>query len=180
MPASPSKRILIYGVCGSGKTTFARRLSEQVGIPWHSVDDIAWLPGWVMRPDVEQTALFEEICAGDSWILDTAYWKWIDVVLPRTDLIVGLDYPRWFSFFRLLRRTLARVTDKKEICNGNVESLRTMLSRNSILVWHFQSFQRKRQRLRQWEENSQGPRVITFKSAKQAEKWLASIQPEDL
>ena len=42
--------------------------------------------------------------------------------MSRTELIVGLDYPRWRSLGRLLRRTLMRAVDHRQICNGNTES----------------------------------------------------------
>ena len=29
---------------------------------------------------------------------------WLDLVLPRAELVVGLDYPRWLSLGRLARR----------------------------------------------------------------------------
>jgi adenylate kinase family enzyme len=172
-----AKRILVYGVCGSGKTTFARRLSERTGIPWTSVDDMAWLPGWVNTTEEYQREQAERICAADEWILDTAYGKWIDIPLGRVELILALDYPRWFSLQRLLRRTFSRVIDKKPICNGNVESWRTMFSRDSIIVWHFKSWKRKRQRIRAWTASKDGPKVIAFANARGAERWLQSQQP---
>jgi ADP-ribose pyrophosphatase YjhB (NUDIX family) len=47
-----ARRILIYGVTGSGKTTLAARLAGATGIGWHCVDDLSWEPGWVAVPDV--------------------------------------------------------------------------------------------------------------------------------
>ena len=41
-----ARRILVYGVTGSGKTTLVRRIGLAAGLPWHSVDEIGWLPGW--------------------------------------------------------------------------------------------------------------------------------------
>jgi hypothetical protein len=88
---------LIYGVTGSGKTTLAARISTITGIPWHAVDELTWEPGWVQVPDDEQQRRIEVICAGECWILDTAYARWLDIPLARTELIVALDFPRWFS-----------------------------------------------------------------------------------
>jgi hypothetical protein len=34
------------------------------------------------------------ICAGDAWVIDTAYGAWRDIPLGRAEVIVGLDYPR--------------------------------------------------------------------------------------
>lgn len=142
---------MVYGVTGSGKTTLARQIGEATGLPWHSVDDeIGWLPGWVMRSPEEQRRLAQEICGGQEWVLDTAYGTWLDVPLESLDMIVALDYPRWFSLQRLLRRTVSRATTRQEMCNGNTESWRQAFSKDSIVVWHFRSWSRKRSRIRQW------------------------------
>ena len=167
-----SDRILVYGVTGSGKTAFAERISSRTGIPWHSVDDLTWEPGWVPVPDDEQRQRIEAICAGERWVLDTAYAKWLDIPLARVQLIVALDFPRWLSLFRLIRRTIARTLDGRLICNGNRESLRSMFSRNSIVLWHFRSFSRKRRRIRDWEADPSGPEVVRLTSPRQAENWL--------
>jgi adenylate kinase family enzyme len=167
-----AKRVLVYGVCGSGKTTLASRLSEVTGIPWHSVDDLAWLPGWRTTTEEYQRGVIAPICESESWILDTAYGQWLDLAIDRAEVIVALDYPRWFSFLRLLRRTFSRVVDKKPICNGNVETLRNTFSRDSILLWHFRSFRRKRTRIRSWAAAVSGPPVIVIQSAWEAEMWL--------
>jgi adenylate kinase family enzyme len=168
------KRILCYGVCGSGKTTLARRIGEATGIPWHSADDLAWLPGWVMTSTEWQAEKIAAIVEQDEWVLDTAYGKWIDVTLGRVELIVALDYPRWFSFGRLLKRTVSRAIDKKPICNGNTETWRQMFSRDSILVWHCRSFKRKRERIRAWEADPDVS-VFVFRSARAAEDWVRSL-----
>lgn len=162
----------MYGVTGSGKTTLAARISRVTGIPWHSVDDLTWEPGWIEVPADEQRRRVEAICAGREWILDTAYGKWLQVPLGRVELIVALDYPRWFSLQRLLRRTTARALDRRLICNGNRESLRQAFSRDSIIVWHFRSFRRKRRRIRKWCDDPAGPRVIRLTSWRQTQSWL--------
>jgi adenylate kinase family enzyme len=167
-----AQRILVYGVTGSGKTTFAARISEVTGIPWHSVDDLTWEPGWVQVSHDEQRRRIAAICAGDRWVLDTAYASWLDIPMARVELIVALDYPRWLSLTRLVRRSVARAIDRRPICNGNRESFRHMLSRDSIIVWHFRSFQRKRNRVRAWERDPAVPPVVRLTSPRHARAWL--------
>ena len=168
-----ARRVLIYGVTGSGKTTLAARLSGITGLRWHSVDDLTWQPGWIEVPTEQQRSLIHGICQESEWILDTAYGKWLDEPLRRAELIVALDYQRWFSLQRLVRRTLARLFDGRLICNGNRETLREIISSDSIIVWHFKSFRRKRERIRQWMTDPDAPPVHRLTSARQTERWLA-------
>jgi adenylate kinase family enzyme len=168
-------RLLIYGVTGSGKTTLAAKVAAATGLPWHSVDDLAWEPGWVGVPADEQRRRIETICARERWILDTAYGSWLDLPLARAELIVALDYSRWRSLGRLIRRTLLRAIDHRQICNGNTESFRQAFSRDSIIVWHFRSFARKRQRMRDWAADPSGPEVVRLTSPRATRHWLAGL-----
>jgi adenylate kinase family enzyme len=168
-------RVLIYGVTGSGKTTLAQRIAERTGLPFHNGDDLTWEPGWVEVPAEEQRRRIAAICAGEQWILDSGYSKWLDLVLARTDMIVALDYPRWRSLARLIRRTVTRAITRRPVCNGNTESFRQALSGDSIIRWYFMSFARKRARMRAWADNADGPAVIRLASPAATRRWLASL-----
>ena len=168
------QRILVYGVTGSGKSTVA----AQLGLPYISVDDLMWEPGWVLVPVEEQRRRVEAIVAGDAWVLDTAYSAWLDLVLPRVELIVGLDLPRHVSLWRLVRRTLSRARTRRLVCNGNVETWRNVVSRDGIVAWHFRSFAGKRRRLEQWER--EGLPVVRLRSAREVERWLERVEAPTL
>jgi adenylate kinase family enzyme len=170
-----ARRILVHGVTGSGKSTLAARISASTGIPWTPVDDLTWEPGWVPVPEAEQRRRIEAICAGDRWILDTAYSTWRDVPLARAELVVALDYPRWLSLGRLVRRTLLRIVDRRPICNGNVETLRGTLSRRSIIAWHFHSFGSKHDQVVRWLEDPAAPEVVRLTSPAETDRWLAGL-----
>jgi adenylate kinase family enzyme len=171
--------VLVYGVTGTGKTTLAARIAERTGLPWHSVDDLTWELDWVQVADEEQRRRMTALCAEDRWILDTAYGKWLDVPLARAQLIVALDYPRWISLSRLLRRTLRRAVDHRPVCNGNTESFRQAFSKDSIVMWHFRSFDRKRARIRAWAADPSGPAIVRLTSPRQTHRWLATLVPAD-
>jgi adenylate kinase family enzyme len=170
------RRVLVYGVTGSGKSTLARRVARRLGLPYVEVDELTWEPGWVPVPDDVQRARITAICAGDEWVLDHAYGKWLDVPLARADLVVGLDLPRLVSLGRLLRRTLGRIVHRTPTCNGNVETWREIfLRRDSILLWHFTSFAGKRARIRQWAADPAFPETVVLRSSAEVEKWVASL-----
>lgn len=168
-------RVLVYGVTGSGKSTAAVAIGERTGHPVTLVDELTWLPGWVPVDTEEQRELIGEIVAGERWLLDSSYGAWLDLVLPRAQLVIGLDYPRWLSLTRLLRRTVTRAITKEEMCNGNVETWRKVFARDSIIVWHFRSFARKRSRMRAWATAPDGPEVLLFEHPRELEAWLRSL-----
>jgi adenylate kinase family enzyme len=173
------RRILVYGVAGAGKSTLARRIGARLGLPYHAMDDLTWEPGWVPVSEEVQRDRVRAVCAGEAWVLDAAYAIWADIVLDRADLIVGLDLPRWRSLGRLLRRSILNTALRRPTCNGNVETWRqTFLDRESILLFHFQSFPRKRARMRRWQADPDLPETILLRSPAQVRRWLADLRPQ--
>ncbi len=172
------QRILVYGVTGSGKSTCALVIGDRTGLPVTLVDEIAWNPGWVSTSEAEQRDRISAVVEGERWVLDSAYGIWLDLILPRVDLIVGLDYPRWFSLQRLVRRTVRRVVTKEPVCNGNTELWWRVFTHDSIIVWHFRSFGRKRSRMRDWAKAPDGPPILLFKKPADLEEWLSTLKGE--
>lgn len=171
-----AKRVLVYGVTGSGKSTAALAIGARLGLPVHLADEeFCWLPGWVQRPAAEMRALVAVAASEPAWVFDTAYGSFRDLVEPRADVVIGLDYPRWISLGRLLRRTLARAVDRRPICNGNVETLRQVFSRDSIIVWHFGSFARKRATMRAWAARTEGPAVMLVRRPRELDLLVGAL-----
>jgi adenylate kinase family enzyme len=53
LPGGRPQRISIVGSTGTGKTTYARRLAEVLGVPHTELDAIAWQPAWTILPREE-------------------------------------------------------------------------------------------------------------------------------
>ena len=171
-----AKRVLVYGVTGSGKSTAALAIGARLGLHVHLADDeFCWLPGWVQRPAAEMRALAAVAASEPAWVFDTAYESFRDLVEPRADVVIGLDYPRWISLGRLLRRTLVRAVDRRPICNGNVETLRQVFSRDSIIVWHFRSFTRKRATMRAWASRAEGPAIMLVRRPRELDRLVSAL-----
>jgi len=110
---SAARRFLVYGVTGSGKTMLARQVAHRTGLPLHEADALTWRAGWEPVPEGEQRAIFERVCRHDACVLDHAYGGWRDVPIKHADVLVLLDYPRWVSLWRLVRRTATRVATRR-------------------------------------------------------------------
>ena len=174
-PPAPS-RVIFYGVTGSGKSSAARAYARATGLPEFSADDdIGWLPGWQQRTVQEQRDIAARIAGRNQWVLDSAYGAWRDVVLPRAELIVGLDYPRWLSLARLVRRTLRRAVTREPVCNGNQETIARIFISDSIIRWHFRSFTRKRKVMRGLAADPGMPTTILFGHPRELDAWLAAL-----
>ncbi len=84
-----SRRIIIYGNAGAGKTTLARQLQQQYDLPRLVLDSIAWEPEWGKRRPL--TASIAElrhfINTHEGWIIEGCYSDLIEAALPGcTDL----------------------------------------------------------------------------------------------
>jgi adenylate kinase family enzyme len=175
IPPIPA-RVLFYGVTGSGKSSAAHAYAAASGLPEFSADDdIGWLPGWQQRSVEQQREIATDVAARDSWVLDSAYGVWRDIVVPRAELVVALDYPRWLSLGRLIRRSVRRVVTRQPVCNGNVETLARLFAKDSIFYWHFNSFARKKRVFRAWQADPDMPPVLVFRKPRELDNWLTQV-----
>jgi adenylate kinase family enzyme len=171
-------RISVVGTSGSGKTTIAGKLSKILGVPHIELDALHWGANWMPAPrDVFRSRLREAIKA-DRWVVDGNYSKdGRDLIWERADTYVWLNYSLPVMLYRLMRRTLRRVATGEECCNGNRESLRGALSRDSVILWMLQTYRRRRAEysplLAALEQR--GARVVKLHSPKDADRWLAQL-----
>ena len=87
------KRVLIIGCPGAGKSTFARRLRDCVGLPLHYLDQLWHRPDGSTRSRPEFDARLAEILCQDRWIIDGNYLRTLERRLERCDTVFLLDYP---------------------------------------------------------------------------------------
>jgi adenylate kinase family enzyme len=139
-------KIAILGTCGSGKTTLAKRLSHEFGLRHVELDSYNWLPNWVEQDEEVFYEQIREAVKGDDWVTDGNYSRvGHDLIWPRADYAIWLDYPLIVILYRLLRRILRRTRTKEVLWGGCQESLRMQFfDRQSIFVWTFKSYWRRR------------------------------------
>jgi adenylate kinase family enzyme len=142
------KRVaIIASASGSGKTTLGRALAGAIGVPFHELDAINHRPGWRELDAGELRRRVEPLVAGDAWVIDGSYRSKLgDLVLARADTVVWLDLPRRVWLPRLVRRTFLRVVRREVLWNGNRESLRTALGRDSPIRFALANERPRRQR----------------------------------
>jgi adenylate kinase family enzyme len=86
------KRIAIIGNSGSGKSSLAVVLAEELSIPVFHLDMILWKPNWVRTPKDEFTIKHKAIVEQDAWILDgVGYKSTFEYRFEKTEAIIFLD-----------------------------------------------------------------------------------------
>ncbi|WP_248137593.1 AAA family ATPase [Bacillus infantis] len=102
-----NRKIHVIGSVGSGKTTLARKLSAQLGIPHYELDNVVWERGPhgdKRRTEKERDALLQEIISSDNWIIEGVHHTWIMESLRQADQIILLDPPNRQRIYRIIKR----------------------------------------------------------------------------
>ncbi len=101
-----SRRILVLGPCGAGKTFFSRQLSQVLGLPALHLDARFWRPGQVSTPQPEWREVVSSLIKQESWIMDGTYESTLDLRIPAADAIIIIRRPRLSCLWGVLRRSL--------------------------------------------------------------------------
>lgn len=168
------KRVLIAGISGSGKTTLARTLEQRLNLPRYELDALHHGPGWVKRPEFE--ADVEAFSAGERWVTEEQYHGPLgDLLWLRADTLVWLDLPRATVMRQVIRRSVVRAATRRELWNGNRESLRDWLDPGHPMRWAWSQHARKR--IVTEERLAAHPHltVVRLASTREVQQWSASL-----
>jgi len=97
-------RIDIVGRPGSGKSTFALKLSEQLDLPLYHLDKIFFTDHWVKQENEIFLTLQQAILCTPRWIIDGNSLKSLEIRYSTADLVIIFILPKWKCFFRILKR----------------------------------------------------------------------------
>ena len=104
------KRILVIGRTGSGKTTLAQELASALNVPHVELDSLYFGSNFSTVPLSVLRERTSAAVAGDYWVIDGNKRAVRDIVWPRADTIIWLDYPLIVSLWRLGKRALWRTS----------------------------------------------------------------------
>ncbi|GHF62998.1 adenylate kinase family enzyme [Deinococcus metalli] len=169
------RRILVVGTTGSGKTSFARALAARLRVPHGEQDAWNHQPGWQPAAPEEFRAQVAAFTAHRAWVMDGNYGKARDIGWARADTVVWLDYPGPVVFWRVLTRTLRRVTTREVLWNGNRETLLTAVRPDSPVPWFFRTHWRRRREMPGLVAAYPHLTLVHLRTPAHARSWLASL-----
>ena len=100
-------KIAIIGYSGSGKSTFAKKISEKYNYPLLYLDTVNFEANWKERNKEEAKRIVEEFMKNDSWIIDVNYFDFYqDRSMKEADKIIFMNFPRHVCFKQAYKRYL--------------------------------------------------------------------------
>lgn len=156
---------------GAGKSTFARRLGEQFGLPVYHLDVLFWKPGWVESSTDEFAAAQLEVVKKPTWIIEGNYTDTYPLRQARADTLIYLDVSLGLSLWRVVaRRVRYRQKTRPDMASGCPEKLDP-----SFLWFILRTYHSRRHKmpalLEQFRQS--GGTVIILHGAKEQDAFLA-------
>lgn len=158
------KKIIVIGSPGSGKSTFARKLRDETGLPLYYLDMLWHKPDKTNISREEFDEKLAEIIGKDEWIIDGNYQRTLEERIKMCDTVFLLDFPL-------------------EVCLSGAEG--RIGKKREDMPWVEDEFDKE---FRQWiidfpkeklpqiyefiEKYSEGKRVVIFKSREESEEFL--------
>ncbi|WP_315832649.1 DNA topology modulation protein [Bradyrhizobium prioriisuperbiae] len=165
------RRVMVMGSSGSGKSTFARRLSAATGLPMVSIDALYWQPGWRPSDPFSFERRMTEAANEPTWIMDGNYISHCgELRRGLADTIVWFDLPRWVCMSGIFRRVITSYGQvRPEMAAGCPEQFDAEFIR---YVWTYRRQQRPRL-LAFFKGLRPDQTFITFTHRRQADDYLA-------
>lgn len=99
-----SRRILILGSSGSGKTFLAVRLAGLLQLELIHLDANFWKPGWIPTPRDQWRATVSSLVQKPAWIMDGTYESSLDLRIPASDAIIYIERGRLACLWGVAKR----------------------------------------------------------------------------
>lgn len=171
------RRVVVIGTTGSGKSRLAERLAERTGLRVIELDSLYWGRDWQGAPVELFRHRVERETRNDGWIVVGNYAQVRDLVWRPADTLVWLDLPLPLVMWRLVRRTVQRVTTREELWStGNRETWRNaFFSRQSILLWALKTHRRNRERFAlECTFLAKEKKVVRLQNAREVEHFVTA------
>lgn len=181
MPDFPYKRIVVIGVTSSGKSTLADQLAKRFDLLCVDLDALHWEPNWQEAPLEVFRARVEKVMRSERWVIAGNYHVVRDIIWPRAEAVIWLDYPFLMVLWQLTRRTIKRWWTQELLWGTNRESLWShfkIWSSDSLFHWLFKTYWRRKREipLVLALPEHQHLKLIHLKHPKETNVWLERVQ----
>lgn len=163
-------KIQIIGYSGSGKSTLAKLLADYYHLPLLYLDNTKFYGYWQEYTYTQQNEMVKEFLdQHNHWVIDGNYGKIQPQRFKECDIIIFLNYNRFFCLYSCIKRYFQYKGKKRESC-ACLEKMDFEFFK--WIVYEGRTKQMKQKHLKHLNE-CQGTKLI-FTSRKQLNKYLKS------
>jgi adenylate kinase family enzyme len=177
----PYQRVVVIGVTSSGKSTLAEKLAKCFNLNYIELDALHWEPNWQEAPREVLRARVEAATKAEKWIVAGNYHIVRDLIWPKADAVIWLDYPLSTVLWQLTRRTFARWWTQELLWGTNREPLVRHFkfwSQDSLYHWLFKTYWRRKREypVLLSQPEYQHLKLIQFKHPREVDEWLERLK----
>jgi adenylate kinase family enzyme len=180
MDPFPYTRLVVIGATSSGKSTLAANLASRLKLDFIELDALHWEAHWRPARLEDFRSRVERATSSERWVAAGNYHIVRDLVWPRAEAVIWLDYSFLFVFFRLLTRTLIRSLTREELWTGNRESFLNHMklwSEESLFHWLVKTYWRRKAEYPALFRLSEHKHlhIYRLRTHREAETWMRGI-----
>lgn len=110
-------KIQIIGYSGSGKSTLAKKLSQHYQIPLLYLDNVQFYDCWKKRSLEQQNEIVSDFLnRHQDWVIDGNYGKVAPERFQQCDMMIYLNYNRFYCFWKAFQRYRKNKGKIRESC----------------------------------------------------------------
>lgn len=117
------KKIMIFGIPGSGKSTFALKLGRLLNLPLFHLDKYFFVSDWQQREYQDFLEIQKGLVDQDFWIIDGNASRSFEMRFSKADTIIYFRFNRILCLWRIFERFIHKdphISDRAEGCTENI------------------------------------------------------------
>ena len=174
------QRVVVVGVTSSGKSTLAEQLAKRFDLRYVELDALHWEPNWQAAPLEVFRARVQEALQSERWVVAGNYHVVRDLVWPKAQAVIWLDYPLLTVLWQLTRRNIKRWWTQELLWGTNRERLWIHFkfwSTDSLYHWLFKTYWRRKREYPQLlsQPEHRHLKLIRLRQPRETESWSETL-----
>lgn len=161
---------MIFGLPGSGKSTFATKLAQCLDIPIFHLDKHFYVENWVERNYQEFLDIQQSFVNQPKWVIDGNAMKSLEIRFQQADIAIYFHFPVFLCLWRVLKRVFHKNWHIPDLAEGCTKSVRFQL-----IKYMFQFHRRYSQKINELRLRYPHVHFYLFQSDRDATQFLKAV-----
>lgn len=164
-------KIMVFGLPGSGKSTFATKLAQCLDLPICHLDKHFYIENWVERDYEEFLNIQRSFVDQSRWVIDGNAMRSLEMRFQRADVAIYFHYSVFICLWRILKRVFQKNWHIPDLAEGCTKSVRFRL-----IKYMFRFHRRYSPKINELRQTYPQVHFYVFRSDKEAAIFLDAIE----